>query len=55
MGQYEVIHQCDPKLCRQCKNFYWDAKRGVYSCKAGNDEQVGRYAIACNDYKERNR
>lgn len=53
MGQYEVRHQCDPKLCKNCRYFYWDTDFGVYRCKKDHDEAVGRYAQACDDYKER--
>lgn len=53
MGQYEVRHQCDPKLCKHCRYFYWDTERNVYNCKKGYDELVGRYAEACDDFEDK--
>lgn len=53
MPQYEVRHRCDPKTCARCKYFYWNSKLGVYACRKGKDELVGRYAVGCDDYKER--
>lgn len=53
MGQYTVRHQCDPKLCKHCRYFYWDPDHNTYACKKGYNELVGRYAEACDAFKER--
>lgn len=52
MSQYTVKHQSDPKLCVDCGHFYQEHKSGMYCCSAGHDEEVGRYAEACKDFKE---
>ena len=53
MGQYTVRHQCDPKMCKYCRHFYWNTDRSAYDCKKAHGELVGRYAEACDDFKDR--